>query len=142
MEVIAFAGRLEGAVETTPEGTAVTTINFGDTLPKAAGTGIEVTEFTCTAKDYKYTTAAGVTFAEVGTVVINDQQVPKGNAVVIGGHMVNKLAVGTTEAQLTAAGQTYSAFSADGKTLYAAGYTADDTAKVVNELITAVKALA
>jgi len=53
--------------------------------------------------------------------------------------MVNKLALGKTDAALKAAGNTYSVL--DGKTLYAAGYTADDTAKVVNEIIAAVKAL-
>ncbi|MBN3036946.1 MAG: S-layer protein [Candidatus Diapherotrites archaeon] len=100
-----------------------------------------LTNFECAANDYTYKKSAGVEFGNIGTIVVDDNTQPTGNAIVIGGHMVNKLAVGVTEGELTASGGQYVAFSDTGKTLYVAGYTATDTMGAVNDLITAVKAL-
>jgi hypothetical protein len=117
--------------------TGETTVTSGDTFPVTVSSGVTVNELTCTADDVKYTT--GVTFGTVGTVVVDDNTVPGGNAIVIGGHLVNKLAVGQTEAKLTKAGDKVEEMM--GKTVYVAGYTAADTVAAVNSLVAQIKAL-
>ncbi|MCD6522409.1 MAG: S-layer protein [Candidatus Diapherotrites archaeon] len=124
-----------GEVVTTEPG--VTTVTTADTFPYEVSTGVSVEELTCTAEPVTYTT--GYTFGEVGKFVVDDMGIPTGNAIVVGGHLVNQLAVGVTEDKLTAAGDQY--VDLVGNTLYVAGYTAADTAAAVDDLIAAIKAL-
>lgn len=124
-------GEIEGEA-----GESVTTVTSGDTFPYTVDSTVSVKEFTCTAD----AVATGVTFGTVaGDFVVGDTVDPAGNAIVIGGHYVNRLAVGMTEGTLTAAGD--SMIELSDSTLYVAGYTAADTAAAVNELIAAIKAL-
>jgi hypothetical protein len=99
--------------------------------------GVTVTEMSCVADDVSYTT--GVSFGTVGTLVIDDMSVPSGNAIVIGGHLVNKLAVGVTDSKLTKAGDMVEEMA--GTNVYVAGYTAADTVSAVNDLIAQIKAM-
>jgi hypothetical protein len=126
---------IRGAAATSSASDKV--VSSADTFPVEISSGVTVTELTCSADDVKYTT--GVTFGTVGTVVVDDNTVPGGNAIVIGGHLVNKLAVGQTEAKLTKAGDKVEEMM--GKTVYVAGYTAADTVAAVNSLIAQIKAL-
>jgi hypothetical protein len=122
-----FAGQPAG---TTLEGQSIyTPDNFAD----------PVTAFTCEANDYAYTASAGVDFGTWASPVVNDKGIPSGNAIVIGGHIVNKLAVGVTESKLTKAGDKYCELVDN--TLYCAGYLASDTTSAVNGLVAEIKAL-
>jgi hypothetical protein len=126
---------IRGAVE-GEAGESVYTVASGETLPKTLTADVRVTELTCTAESV----AGGVKQGNVpADLVITDGSSPRGNAVVIGGHMVNRLAVGVTDGSLLSAGDKY--LDRTGNTVYAAGYTAEDTVAVVDELVAAIKAL-
>ena len=124
-----------GVVEDGAVGESAFTVTGDKSFPYSVTSDVTITELTCAAD----AVATGVSFGTVASnLVVSDSVNPTGNAIVIGGHYVNMLAVGKTEA-LTAAGNQM--LEMDGNTLYAAGYTAADTAAVVNELIAAIKAL-
>ena len=127
---------LTPGVSTTDSATSnAYTVTSDKTFPYAVTSDVTVNELTCAAD----AVSTGVTFGNVASdLVVSPAVVPTGNAIVIGGHYVNTLAVGHTE-QLTKAGDMMDELS--GNTLYVAGYTAQDTASAVDELIAAIKAL-
>ncbi|MCK4327615.1 MAG: gamma-glutamylcyclotransferase [Candidatus Diapherotrites archaeon] len=125
-----------GVSETTGVSESAFTVDTTKTFPYDVTSDVTVTELTCDVESV----ATGVTFGTVSSnLVVSDSTSPTGNAIVIGGHYVNKLAVGKTEGTLTGAGTTMTEL--DGSTLYVAGYTASDTASAVNSLISAIEAL-
>lgn len=127
----------------TPTNTTTTntvTVTTDDKLPYTVANGVTVQDLVCKADPITVNT--GYTFGTVpDNLVISDAQTPTAqHIIVIGSYYVNKLAVGHTES-LTAAGQQICAFNKDNTTLYAAGYTAQDTMNVVSDLINKIKAL-
>ncbi|MFC2174636.1 hypothetical protein ACFLQ2_02090 [archaeon] len=124
-----------GVSETESVSENAFTVTTDKTFPYDVTSDVIVSDLTCDVD----AVATGVTFGTVsGSLVVSDSTNPTGNAIVIGGHYVNNLAVGKTEA-LTSAGAKMTEL--DGSTLYVAGYTASDTAAEVDSLIAAIKAL-
>ena len=124
-----------GVSETTSVTESAFTIDTTKTFPYDVTSDVTVVDLACDVDSV----ATGVSFGTVSSnLVVSDSTSPTGNAIVIGGHYVNKLAVGKTEA-LTSAGAKMTELS--GSTLYVAGYTASDTGMAVDELITSIKAL-
>ncbi|MCR4368319.1 MAG: S-layer protein [archaeon] len=67
-------------------------------------------------------------------IVFLDSEAPQGSNIIVGGHIVNALASSLAD-RLTAPGQTVAEVDAATGSIYVAGYTASDTADIVNELI-------
>ena len=127
---------IPGMTETTVAGASAFTVDTTKTFPYEVTSDVTVTELGCAVESV----TTGVTFGTVNSnLVISDASSPTGNAIVIGGHYVNRLAVGMTEGTLTSAGTKMTELS--GSTLYVAGYTAADTASAVDALIASIKAL-
>jgi hypothetical protein len=112
------------------------TVDTTKTFPYDVTSAVTVTDLACVAAPVPTGTTPGIISDDL---IVSDDVVPTGNAIVIGGHYVNKRAVSMTEGTLTAAGTKMIELS--GKTLYVAGYTAADTTAAVAELIAAIKAL-
>ncbi len=125
-----------GVSETSSATESAFTVSSDKVFPYDVTSDVTVTELTCDVEPV----ATGVAFGTVsGNLVVSDATSPTGNAIVLGGHYVNMLAVGKTEGTLTAANTKMLELS--GNTLYAAGYTAADTTSVVDELIASILAL-
>ncbi len=116
-----------GQSGTTDSGTKLTvvTVNGGScSLSGAEGAAV------CSADPSSAAVPAGVR----NPIVYLDNQAPSGTNIVIGGHIVNKLASGLAD-RLTAPGQKVAEADAATGDIYLAGYTAADTGSAVQELI-------
>jgi len=118
---------------TTDAGTKVTleAVN-GGSCGVASGDGSVV----CSANPNTYAMPAAVR----NPLVYLDTEAPAGSNIIIGGHLVNALASGLAD-RLTAPGQMVAEVDASSGDIYAAGYTAGDTGKAVQELINDIDAM-
>ncbi len=118
--------------QTTPAGTTITVTNV---------TGSCATGGACTPASYNQVVPLS------GNLVYTDATRPAGKVVIVGGYLVNSLAQGleladgtTLEDALTQAGE-YKAEKLANGDMVIAGYTAADTGRAAQELITALDAL-
>jgi hypothetical protein len=137
LKLYAFAGQEEGT--STEEGVEYT-ITSDDTFPYEITDRVSVTGFeidaTCEAM-------GGAAVKPVGTIVIGDSDAVSGNAVVLGGHLVNMRAEGFTNTLLVDENSDpVCKFSGDGTVLYAAGWNRDQSAAVVDDIIDQIVAFA
>ncbi|GEM_PF-1753399 len=87
----------------------------------------------CTANPATYWASAAVK----NPIVYIDTDNPTGTNIIVGGHIVNKLASSLAN-KLTAPGQKVTEVDSETGNIYAAGYTAKDTGDAVNALIDAI----
>ncbi|MCR4335221.1 MAG: hypothetical protein NUV57_01650, partial [archaeon] len=118
---------------TTDSGAKVTVeaVN-GGSCGVAGGDGAVV----CSANPETYAIPAAVR----NPLVYLDTEAPAGSNIIIGGHLVNALASSLAD-RLTAPGQMVAEVDALSGDIYAAGYTAVDTGKAVQELIDDIDAM-
>ncbi|MEK6958280.1 MAG: S-layer protein [archaeon] len=112
---------------TTDSGTKVTvTAVNGGSCTIGDGSGSIV----CTANPTSYTSPAAVK----NPIVYMDTDAPAGTNIIVGGHIVNRLASSLAD-RLTAPGQKVAEVDAASGDIFVAGYTAQDTGSAVQELI-------
>jgi len=118
-------------------GTATSTVTTGGTKYTGVATGETKGNVTI---DAVTGATSGKNIVKVGNIVKLDTDSSYGKSIIVGGFMVNKVAVNlsvdskTLEERLVAAGDYVAAVLADGK-IVVAGYTADDTATAAKALI-------
>ncbi|MFH1391773.1 MAG: S-layer protein [Candidatus Diapherotrites archaeon] len=128
-----LTGLKVGVAGTTDSGTKVTvTAVNGGSCGVASGDGSVV----CSAKPETYAMPAAVR----NPLVYLDTEAPAGSNIIIGGHLVNALASSLAD-RLTAPGQMVAEVDASSGDIYAAGYTAGDTGRAVQELINDIDAM-
>ena len=136
-----------GGTTKSSTGGETLTIKVGETKETTGGTKLTVESIAATASGgtttgggagtAKYTTTTPL---NVGTqVVLDNQVVPAGNLVVVGGPVVNALARGQ-DGKVSAAGNFTIEF--DGSKLYVFGYTKEDTTRATDVVVSYIKSLA
>ncbi len=111
---------------TTDSGTkvTVTAVNGGSCVASGSAPG------TCVANPATYWTQAPV----ANPIVYVDTDAPSGTNIIIGGHIVNKLAKSLSD-ELTAPGSVIARTDPASGNIFVAGYTASDTGNAVQDLI-------
>ncbi len=140
----------KGVTTTVSSGEPIKGLKVGAQGSSASGTKVTVTAVnggSCKVDLNKGTPGACVAdpdtyWAQAGVknpIVYLDTDNPTGTNVVIGGHIVNKLASKLAD-RLNAPGQKVMEVDAASGNIYAAGYTAQDTVSAVKDLINAIDA--
>lgn len=132
------------AVTRTVEGGEKLTLKVGEEKATDSGTKVAVAAVTggscklsgeaskavCSAEPETYVSPVAIS----RPLVYLDTEAPAGTNIVVGGHIVNKLAKSLAD-RLTAPGQMVAEVDAATGDIFVAGYTAADTGKAVQELI-------
>lgn len=140
----------KATTRTVESGESITGLKEGETGTTATGTKITIAKVTggackvdvkkgagaiCTAEPDKFKMQAGVK----NPIVYVDSDNVSGTNIVVGGHIVNKLAAKLANS-LTAPGQKVVEVDTASGNIYVAGYTAADTAAAVKDLIDTIDA--
>ncbi len=130
----------EGETVTTDDGTSITLSKIALGKATCAVQGGTGTPAACTATPTTYKAPAKVP----DTMVYVDSEAPVGTNIIVGGHVVNKLAkeIAGLADRLTKPGDMVAEVDAATGDIVVAGYTANDTGKAAQELIDAIDSLA
>ncbi|MBS3062414.1 MAG: S-layer protein [Candidatus Diapherotrites archaeon] len=130
----------EGETVTADDGTSITLSKISMGKATCAVTGGTGAPATCAATPSTYKMPARVP----DTMVYVDSEAPVGTNIVVGGHIVNKLAkeVAGLADRLTKSGDMVAEVDAATGDIVVAGYTANDTGRAAQELIDAIDSLA
>lgn len=126
----------DGETKSTAGGVKITLKSVNGGSCSLAG-GADGSAGACTATPDTYVSPVAI---RRPLVFLDSDPTPSGTNIVVGGHIVNKLASKLSD-RLASSGQTVAEVDAATGTIYVAGYTADDTGKAVKELIDAIDGL-